>query len=42
MSNLNLDITTYKLEELENLLKLKPNYKQEQIFEQKQKWKNLY
>lgn len=37
MSNLNLDITTYKLEELENLLKLKANYKQEEIFEAKTK-----
>jgi len=35
MDNINLDITTYSIEEMENLLKLKPPYSDEDLFVKK-------
>jgi hypothetical protein len=37
MDNINLDITTYSIEEMENLLKLKPPYSDEDLFVTKTK-----
>ena len=37
MENINLDITTYSIEEIENLLKLKPPYSDEDLFVTKTK-----
>ena len=37
MDNINLDITTYSIEEMENLLKLKPPYSDEDLFTSKTK-----
>ena len=38
MNNINLDITSYSIDEMENLLKLKPPYSDEDLFITKTKY----
>ena len=42
MNNINLDINTYNIEELKNLLKLPQNYTSENIYSAKEKIAKVY